>query len=202
MADADEAIIDGVLAGDVDRYAELVTKYQGQALRLAFGLLGHYEDARDASQEAFVGAYRGLRRFRRGAKFSTWLYRIVVNACYDASRRRARRPLPVAASGAADEDDVESGLFMVDVSDASAGPDEQLANRELSQRLSQAIDMLPMKQRAAFTLHHLQGLSLEQSAQIMGCRLGTVKSHVFRATQQLRRQLQPWLSEEGFAWTS
>ncbi|MBI2496080.1 MAG: sigma-70 family RNA polymerase sigma factor [Candidatus Omnitrophica bacterium] len=80
----EEEVIQAVLRGDVDRYAELVDKYQAWARRVAFSLLGNYEDARDASQEAFVSAYRSLGRFRASAAFSTWLYRIVVNECKDA----------------------------------------------------------------------------------------------------------------------
>jgi len=196
MAEDEAQIIQAVLNGEIDRYAELVDRYQASALRVAFSLLGNYEDARDASQEAFVNAYRALGRFRTGAKFSTWLYRIIVNECLDAHRQRARRPVVVATVGAPDPDaDRGEGLF-VDVDDPTADPSEQLANRELSKRLSEAIGALPGKQRTVFALHHLQGLSLEDVAQTMGCRVGTVKSHLFRATEALRKALAPWLAQE------
>lgn len=191
----EEEVIQAVLRGDVDRYAELVDKYQAWALRVAFSLLGNYEDARDASQEAFVSAYRSLGRFRASAAFSTWLYRIVVNECKDAYKRRARSPMVVASVGGPSGEVEESTLF-VDVDDPTGNPSDQLANRELSRRLSGAIGELPMKQRTAFVLHHLHGLSLEEVAAVMGCRVGTVKSHVFRATEGLRAQLSPWLNEE------
>ena len=193
---SDEEVIEAVLGGDVDRYAELLDKYQQPALRLAFSMLGNYEDAKDASQEAFVSAYRALARFRGGAQFSTWLYRIVVNACKDMHRRRARRPMAAAQVGEPGPQTDHAGLF-IDVDDPAGDPGEQLANRELGQRLSGAIGALPMKQRTAFVLHHLQGLSLDEVAEVMHCRLGTVKSHLFRATEQLRTQLGPWLAREG-----
>ena len=197
MADHDAQIIHAVLGGETDRYAELVDAYQGMALRLAFSLLGNYEDAKDVSQEAFVSAYRALGRFRGGATFSTWLYRIIVNECQDAVRRRARQPAVVAAVGAPDPDAHERPDLFIDVDDPRADPSDQLATRELSQRLSAAIGALPDKQRTAFVLHHLHGLSLDEVAALMGCRVGTVKSHVFRATNHLRSQLGPWLKEEG-----
>ena len=196
MAGQDADTIHAVLDGDVERYAELVDRYQGPAIRLAFSLLGHYEDAKDASQEAFISAYRALGRFRGHAKFSTWLFRIVVNKCKDTRRRSAHQPLAVAYVGEPTAgDDPNTGLF-VDVPDPGAGPGDCLATRELSRRLSLAIGSLPMKQRTAFLLHHVHGLPLEEAAAVMGCRLGTVKSHIFRATESLRVQLAPWTSKE------
>ena len=187
MAGSDVEIIQAVLDGDVDRYAELVDTYQEGALKVAFSMLGNYEDAKDASQEAFVSAYRSLRRFRGGAKFSTWLYRIVVNECKDVYKRRARQPAVVAAVGESDPD--QNGVLFVDVEDPAASPSDQLANRELAHQLSAAIGSLPMKQRTAFLLHHVHGLPLEEVASVMRCRLGTVKSHVFRATEHLQEAL-------------
>ena len=195
MARRDVDTIQAVLSGDVYCYAELVDKYQGPALRLAFSLLGNDEDAKDVSQEAFVNAYRSLRRFRGGAKFSTWLFRIVVNECKDVYRRRARQPMAVASVGEADPDADPPSLF-VDVDDPTASPSDQLANRELGQQLSVAIGKLPMKQRTAFLLHHVHGLPLEEVATVLRCRVGTVKSHLFRATAHLRAMLSPWVGKE------
>ena len=194
MEDQDAPTIRAVLNGDVDRYAELVDKYQNPALRLAFSFLGNYEDARDVSQEAFVSAYRSLGRFRQRARFSTWLFRIIVNACKDAQRRRARQPVVVASVGEPDGD--PDNLFVVDVADGAAGPGEHSAARELGARLTQAIRMLPMRQRTAFLLHHVHGCSLEEAASVMACRVGTVKAHMFRATESLRHSLGPWLTQE------
>lgn len=196
MADSDTEIIQAVLQGDVDRYAALVDKYQGPAHRLAFSLLGNSEDAKDASQEAFVNAYRSLARFRGQAAFSTWFYRIVVNECKDAQKRSARQPLVVASVDQSNGYDHDDTIF-VDVDDPTANPGDQVETLELSRRLSGTIGLLPMKQRTAFVLHHLHGLTLEEVACVMRCRIGTVKSHVFRATEHLRAQLAPWLAKEA-----
>jgi len=197
MSGRDAQAIQAVLQGDVDRFAELVDRYQDHALRVAFSFLGNHEDAKDVSQEAFIHAYRSLGQFRGGAKFSTWLYRIVVNLCKDACKRRARRPLVVAGVGGTDAvSDEDIGLF-VEVEDPAADPARQASRRELSRRLTDAIGALPMNQRSAFLLHHVHGLPLDEVAAIMQCRVGTVKSHVFRATQHLRVALDPWLMQEG-----
>lgn len=196
MAERDAETIQAVLRGEGHRYAELVDQYQAQAIRLAFSLLGNYEDARDVSQEAFINAYRSLSRFRGTARFSTWLYRIVVNECKDAWKRRARRPAIAARVGERDPADPSADGLFVDVDDPSASPSDRAMNQELSQRLSTAIRALPAQQRTAFVLHHLHGLALEEVGGVMGCRVGTVKSHVFRATERLRTALTPWLSAE------
>jgi len=197
VMDEDAAAIQGVLGGDIERYAELVDRYQAQTIRLAFSLIGNMEDAQDVAQDAFVSAYKSLKSFRGRAKFSTWLHRIVVNKCKDAYRRRAHAvedPLVrVGSSHAVDED--APGLF-VDAVDESAGPDRRAADRELAAKISGAIGTLPEQQRTAFVLHHLHGRPLQDVAGIMGCRLGTVKAHVFRATERLREALDASLIEE------
>ena len=195
MPGSDVETIHAILGGDVERYAELVEKYQGPAIRLACSLVGNYDDAREISQEAFVNAYRALGRFRAAATFSTWFYRIVVNECKDAYKRRAHQPAAVVRVGTPGSDeDLPDGLF--DVADPGASPSDQVANHELSRQLSSSIGALPMKQRTAFLLHRVHGLPLDEAAAVMGCRVGTVKAHLFRATHTLRLRLASWLAKE------
>ena len=196
MTDPDAETVRAVLAGELERYAELVEKYQEPAIRMAFSLLGNYEDARDVSQDAFVRAYQALARFRGASTFSTWLYRIIVNACKDAGRRRSRQPETGLRAREAPVDDAERDDPLFDAADHAATPSEQAANEELGHRLSSAIRKLPMKQRTAFLLHHVHGLPLAEVAMVMACRSGTVKAHVFRATASLRVALDPWLAQE------
>lgn len=197
MADPEAVIIAAVLAGNTERYAELVNAYQAQAIRIAFSFLGNHEDARDAAQEAFVNAFRGLSRFRQGAKFSTWLYRIIINACKDARRKHLRQPRILATVGDGAQVEVDEGGIFMDLEDPAAGPAVLLQQQELSRHLTGAIVQLPEKQQQAFVLHHLHGFSLEDVAGIMNCRLGTVKSHIFRAMACLRQTLAPWVQTEG-----
>lgn len=192
----DVEIIAAVLKGAQDRYAELVDRYQLHTIKVAYGFVGNFEDARELSQNGFVKAYAHLATFRGRSKFSTWLYRIVVNECKDFLKAKGRRPSTVSLSPAEPDDEGQSGGFF-DVEDPTSGPSEQLANRELGAQLTRAIEALPMQQRTAFLLHHVQGLSLEEAAQAMNCRVGTVKAHVFRATEHLRARLKdaPPMSE-------
>jgi len=181
----DDQVIDRVLAGDRDQYALLVGRYQKAAWSLAYGFVGNFEDAKELSQNAFVKAYQHLGRFRRQAKFSTWLYRIVANECKDFLRHRARQPRLVSCvPELGEEDDV-----IFEVADDAASPSQVAQHGELAKQLARAIQGLTGNQHRAFVLHHLSGLSLEDAARIMGCRIGTLKTHLHRACWQLRRRL-------------
>ena len=187
---ADDEAIEAVLRGEVQRYAELVERYQQTAWRIAYSFVRNVEDAKELSQNGFVKAYRHLARFRRHAKFSTWLYRIIANECKDFFKHHAKRPAVAQSS----EDDDEP-LF--EVPDRGADPREAMMNRELAGRMAAGIRELPEKQQHAFVLHHLHGLPLEEVGEIMGCRVGTVKAHVFRACERLRGELAPYVEPEG-----
>ncbi len=167
-----------------------MTRYQRAAWKLAFSFVGNMEDAKELSQNGFVNAYQHLKGFRKQAKFSTWLYRIIVNECKDFFKQQARQPRGSSLAHAPDSEGDEAELLF-DVADPGRDPSEELANQELARRVGQAITALPMKQRTAFVLHHLHGLSLEETSAIMRCRVGTVKSHIFRATEHLRADLAP-----------
>ena len=185
MADETE-IIGAVLQGEKERYGELVSRYQLAAWKLAYSFVGDWEEAKDLSQNGFVKAYRHLRSFRAGARFSTWLYRIIANECKDHLRRRRRQPELLNLSGGPGNDEQEPAL---DPADPGADPRQRAHERELAGRLARSIGRLPMNQRTAFNLHHLNGLPVEEVSRVMGCREGTVKAHLFRAVQSLRRDL-------------
>ncbi len=191
---SDLEIIDQVLRGEIERYGELVERYQRPSWQLAYGLVGNFEDAKDLAQNGFVKAYRNLGRFRGKSVFSTWLYRIIANECIDFLRRRARQPavVPLSWNSPDGEDPI---LF--DLADPAGDPRDFFQARELAQRISRAIGELPMRQKSAFALHHLQGLPLAEVARVMGCRLGTAKVHLFRATAALRLAIEPWIKIEG-----
>lgn len=189
----DNEIVREVCAGDTDAFAELVDKYQAMAIRVAFSLLGNEQDACDVAQEAFISAYQALPRFRGGAKFSTWLYRIVANKCKDVYRKRSRTAdswLHISSTGSGGNED-----FIMEIQDPQSEPALELYNSEMAEALSKAVSQLPLKQRMAFVLHHLHGMALNEVAEVMQCRVGTVKSHVFRATAAVKVSMQPWLQE-------
>lgn len=191
--DSDLGIIQQVLAGETERYGELVQRYQLAAWKLAYSFVGDFEEARDLSQNGFVQAYQNLRRFRNDSKFSTWLYRIIANECKDFLRSKGRRPVLVSLSPPESSDGEEPALGF-ELEDRSADPREAAHQRELAVQLAQAVEQLPLRQRAAFLLRHANGMSLEEAAQVLGCRVGTVKAHLFRASEALRQILEPFLS--------
>ena len=192
VAAADDAeVVAAVLRGHRDRYAELVDRYQLAAWKLAYSMVGNMDDAKELSQNGFVKAYRHLRNFRGTSKFSTWLYRIMVNECKDFLKAKSRRPMTVSLTPMDDEEERGEPF---ELEDPSRDPREAAADREMAGRLSSAMKALPMQQGMAFQLHHVEGHSLEDVAQMMGCRTGTVKAHVFRACERLRLELEPYLN--------
>ena len=193
--DPDRQIVEAILQGDTERYSELVHQYQLAAWRLAFSFVGNLEDARELAQNAFVNAFRSLSRFRGRSKFSTWLYRIVSNECKDFLRRKAREPVMVSLEAAPGESDRDAPELF-EGADTRGDPRQSASNRELAEKLARAIGRLPMKQRLAFLLHTVHGMPLEEVSGVMSCRVGTVKAHLFRASESLRLFLEPALAEE------
>lgn len=192
----DERVIQSVLLGASDRYGELVDRYQLAAWKLAYSFVGDFEEARDLSQNGFVKAYQNLGRFRGGSRFSTWLYRIVANECKDFLRRKNRRPFFVSLSAPDEPEEGASPAIPFELEDRGSNPREAAQDRELAAQLARAVERLPMKQRTAFLLRHVNGLSLEETSEAMGCRLGTVKSHLFRASESLRSFMGPFITSQ------
>jgi RNA polymerase sigma-70 factor (ECF subfamily) len=170
---SDVALVAAACSGDADAFAELVTRYERPVYHLAYRTLHDAEEARDITQESFLRAYRSLRSFRPTAKFSTWLFAIAYHACCDRLKRLRRF---------SDEE-------LPDPPDSSPGPEHRVVALDEAQRLRDAIDRLPEKYRAVITLYHLQGRQYEEIAKVLDLPMGTVKTHLFRAKEQLRRTL-------------
>ena len=163
----------GALAGDGEAFGGLVERYERAVYNLTLRMLYDVEDAKDATQEAFFKAYRSLRTFKLGAKFSTWILAIAYNASLDRLAKRKR----------------DSGIELPDRADPGPGPAEEAEREDEARRLRHAIDTLPDKYRAVITLYHLQGLQYDEIAGILGLPMGTVKTHLFRAKELLRKRL-------------
>jgi RNA polymerase sigma-70 factor (ECF subfamily) len=172
-APEDGDLVAMTLQGNSEAFAMLVERYDRAVYHLSYRMLHNVEDARDATQEAFFKAFRSLRTFRAGAKFSTWIFAISYHACCDRLARRKH--------DANDE--------LPDRADPVQGPEQQAIALDEASRLRRAIDALPEKYRAVITLFHLQGRQYEEIASVLGLPLGTVKTHLFRAKEQLRRLL-------------
>jgi RNA polymerase sigma-70 factor, ECF subfamily len=161
------------LDGNGEAFATLVERYDRAVYHLAYRTLHDVEEARDAAQEAFFKAYRSLRTFKPGSKFSTWIFAITYHACCDRLNRRKRY----------------SNEELPDRADPGAGPEATAIQLDEARRLRAAIDALPEKYRTVITLYHLQGQQYEEIAQVLGLPMGTVKTHLFRAKEQLRKLL-------------
>ena len=192
----DAQLVTQAQAGSDTAYCELVERHQSKAMSIAYGLLGNLEEAKDASQEAFVKAYRGLTRFRSHAKFSTWLYRIVVNECQDAlrARNRTRRWLwfPTSEAGRLGDEDAD---FLALIPSDQPSARDAMQDVDVKRMLQQAVTGLSPRQRAVVTLRYFEGLSLEDVADTLGCATGTVKAQLARALRHLRTQLNGVLEE-------
>lgn len=161
------------LGGNPEAFSLLVERYDRAVYHLAYRTLHNVEEARDATQEAFFKAYRSLRTFKPGAKFSTWIFAIAYHACCDRLARNKRY----------------SNEEMPDKADPAPGPEREAIALDEARRLRAAIDSLPEKYRTVITLYHLQGKQYEEIADVLGLPLGTVKTHLFRAKEHLRKLL-------------
>jgi len=171
--DADHQLVIGALRGDPDAFAALVERYDRAVYHLAYRTMRDEEEAKDVTQEAFFKAYRSLKTFKPGAKFSTWIFAIAYHACCDRLNRRKRY---------SDEE-------LPDRADPARGPADTVIASDEARRLRQAITKLPEKYRTVVTLYHLQGKQYDEIATVLGIPVGTVKTHLFRAKEQLRRML-------------
>jgi RNA polymerase sigma-70 factor, ECF subfamily len=177
-ADRDEDLVRRYLSGDAQAFGVLVERHQTRVYNVALRVLGNAEDARDATQDAFLSALRKLGTFRGDAAFTTWMHRVTVNACYDLLRRQRRQPLlRLAAEGG--EPLAETGPPEPDHADASAG----------SIDAARALAQIPDEFRVALVLADLQDLPYEQIARILDVPVGTVKSRVHRGRLALARAM-------------
>ena len=177
--------------GDARAMEELVRRYQGKAFAIAYHLCsGERQEAEDLTQEAFLRAFRNLKKFKGQSTFYTWFYRILVNACLDSRRRRNRWRRLITPWVSRKQE----GRAEIEVEDVEGDQDtlRELNNRQLSRDIEGAMKALPEKQRVAFQLKVLHGMSISEIAGVMGAAEGTVKSHLFRATHSLRQALKNW----------
>jgi RNA polymerase sigma-70 factor (ECF subfamily) len=179
----DETLCRRLGEGDEAAFDLLVARHQARAYRLAWSLLRDAEDARDVSQEAFLRIYRTAGSFRGDARFSTWLYRILVNLCLDHRRRGGWWRRLVVRDGAGDE----AGRRALDGQPApAADPADRIEQAQLMSRLWAAVDRLSPQQRAAIVLHVQEELPTSQIAGVLGCSEATVRVHLHRAVTALR----------------
>jgi len=183
----EQDIINRIQSGELDCYEFLVKKYQEKAFQIAYGLTSNYDDAKEVAHEAFVSAFKAIGGFKKDAKFSSWLYTIVANKSKDRLRIRQRNYKLVYIDKVVDMDDNETFLELKDEKSKSAT--EILELKEIGRKIIEELNLLPKSQKMAFTLHHVNGLSLGEVAEVMQKGLSTIKTHIHRATLELRKRL-------------
>ncbi len=166
-------------AGDISAFEELVHLYDREVLALALHMVRNPEDAKDIYQEAFLKAFEALPDFRMESRFSTWLYRIVVNVCFSFHRKRK-----LILGG--------EELWEKPAQNTS-DPETQVLDQELQGHIDEIVQGLPPRQHLAFVLRHYQDKRIAEISAIMECSEGTVKNHLFRAHEKLRKGLGSYL---------
>ncbi len=180
------ALIASAKQGDLNSFNRLVLAYQDNVYHQALRVLGDSQAADDATQEAFISAFRKIRSYR-GGSFRAWLLRIVTNACYDELRRRKRRPTtPLEPLDDAGEE-IDSPRWMEDPSEK---PEAFTERAELNRAILDCMDKLVPEFRAVVSLVDIQGLDYAEAAEVIEKPLGTVKSRLARARSRLRDCLQ------------
>jgi RNA polymerase sigma-70 factor (ECF subfamily) len=187
-APADEGVlVQRARKGDLEAYDELVQRYQERIYATVYHMTSNHEDANDLAQESFIKAFQALKSFKGGSSFYTWLYRIAVNKTINFLKQRKNRiHLSLNDLDFNAEHDPD---FVAFVSDKTPRREANLS--ELQEKLNTALMKLSEPHRLVVVLHDVQGLSHEEIAKVMDCNIGTVRSRLFYA----RQQLQAWLSD-------
>jgi len=183
--DASEAaaVLARARQGDGEAFRALVERHSRSVFRLAFRMTGNEQDAEDVVQESFLRAYRQLGRFESRANFGTWLYRITANCAVDMMRARQAR------HDQARGESLEEGA--ASVCSEQAGPERLARSAEIQRQVEDAMADLSPLERAAFTLRHYEGRTIEEISRTLGLGTSAAKHSVFRAVRKLRAALEP-----------
>ena len=182
-ATSDEQIVQQALTGDVDAFGEIVRRWERRIFALAFGMLGREEDARDATQETFLAAFRNLRGFRGDAKVSSWLHRIAINQCITRQRRAKVRN----ETGLDQEAEKDAAVFSLP---AQVSPANIAEGRERSQAVRRAVGALPTELRQVVVMKEFEELTFQEISEVLNLPLSTVKSRLYTALRQLQLRLE------------
>ena len=170
----DEQIVQRTLEGEDEAFSLLVRRWEKKVYGLAYRMLGHYEEARDASQEIFLTVFRNLSKFRGESKFSSWLYRIALNCCHNRLRERTVQTLPLEESLPIPE----AGSLQQDVE-----------RHETIDRVRRAVHALPFDLRQVIIMKEYEGLTFKEIAEILNIPVSTAKTRLYTGLDQLRQRL-------------
>ena len=176
-------LVQAALAGELDAFNRLILAYQDLAFNVAFRMLGDEDEASDATQTAFISAYKNLRSFR-GGSFKAWVLRMVTNSCYDELRRKQRHPTtPLEPTNEEDGEELDTPAW---IASDDPLPEDSLEVKELEHAIQHCLEHLTVEFRTVVVLIDLQGLDYDEVAQSVKAPLGTIKSRLARARFKLR----------------
>jgi len=185
----DVELVKAARHGDMRAYDQLVQRYQERIYATIYHMTSNHEDANDLAQETFIKAYSALKSFKGDSSFYTWIYRIAVNKTINfLKQRKSKVSLSLNDLDFNVENDPELVAFVSDKT-----PRRDIALGELQEKLNVAMQKLSDVHRMVVTLHDVQGLSHEEIANIMDCNVGTVRSRLFYARQQLQAYLSDYI---------
>ena len=179
------ALVQAAQGGDITAFEQLLKRYDRNVFRIAQHITQNREDAEDVVQDAFLNAYQKLDQFQGNSKFYTWLVRIAVNEALMRLRKR-KSDKTVSMD---DEVETEEGTMPREFADWSPNPEQQLSQSELKDLLGRTIQGLPASFRTVFVLRDVEGMSTEETAEMLGLSVPAVKSRLLRARLQLRERL-------------
>lgn len=182
MDTTDDQLIDRVLRGEADAFGTLVHRWERPIYGLTLRMLGHSEDARDATQETFLSAYTNLKNFRGDAKFSSWLYRIALNVCHSKLRRRSGRQ-----DASLEQQHEEVGFEPVA---PELGVDERILGDQVSQHVRKALAAIPAEMRQVIVMKEYEELKFHEIAEILDIPVSTVKTRMYTGLRELRKRLE------------
>jgi RNA polymerase sigma-70 factor (ECF subfamily) len=181
-----EDLMARVAKGDDEAFEILVTRHQTPILNLIYRFLGDRAQAKDLAQEVFLRVWQAAKTYEAKAKFTTWIYQIATNLCFNELKAaRRRRWFPFHRSEESDENAVEDAY-----SDSSPTAEDILLAKERSRQISEALQNLPDNQRMALVLKRYDGLSYQEIAQVIGCSVSAVESLLVRAKRTLQQKLK------------
>ena len=189
-ATSDEQIVERALTGDAEAFGEIVKRWERRIFALAFGMLGREEDARDATQETFLAAFRNLRGFRGEAKVSSWLHRIAVNQCITRQRRAKVRN----ESALETEEEKNASSFAAPI---RYSPARVVEGWETTEAVRLAVKTLPVELRQVVVMKEFEELTFKEIADALELPLSTVKSRLYTALKQLELRLQKFSQTEA-----
>lgn len=187
MTDLEIKLIQRAQADDIAAFERLVTTYDQQVLHLIFRMQRNLADAQDIYQDTFLKAFEKIGTFRFESEFRTWLFRIAINQCVNARRKKRLRDWLTFS-----DDPENPGSVAVP---GPESPEHQFSQSEIKHQIDSALNHLSAQQRAIFILKHEEGYKIKEISELLNCAEGTVKNQLFRATRKLQLVLQPYLNQ-------